>query len=86
MARLNFQRLQETYTEGAAQNWKSDIHGHPIPGIAHGAEFGLEPPGSTKLPNAPGVPDRMANMPKPGQVPTPAPQAPQKSPGFFSFL
>ena len=86
MARLNFQRLQETYTEGAAQNWKSDIHGHPIPGIAHGAEFGLEPPGSTKLPNAPGVPDRMTNMPKPGQMPKPAPQAPQKAPGFFSFM
>jgi len=41
MARLNYQRLKETYQEGAAQGWSSDIHGHPIPGLAHGAEFGL---------------------------------------------
>jgi hypothetical protein len=44
MARLNYQRLKETYTEGAAQGWKSNIHEHPIPGLAHGAEFGLHPP------------------------------------------
>ena len=43
MARLNYQRLKETYQEGAAQGWSSDIHGHPIPGLAHGAEFGLQP-------------------------------------------
>ena len=40
LARLNYQRLQDTYQEGAAQMWSSDIHGHPIAGIAHGAEFG----------------------------------------------
>jgi DNA-directed RNA polymerase beta' subunit len=41
MARLNHQRLRETMMEGAAQNWKSDIHGrHPIPGLMYGAEFG----------------------------------------------
>ena len=44
LARLNYQRLKETYTEGAAQGWKSNIHsGHPIPALAHGAEFGLRP-------------------------------------------
>lgn len=88
MARLNFQRLEETYVEGAAQNWKSDIHGHPIPGIAHGAEFGLEPPDSVKLPNAPGVPDRMTNIPKvvpPGR-PSPTLPSERKSSGFFSFI
>jgi DNA-directed RNA polymerase subunit beta' len=87
MARLNFQRLQETYVEGAAQNWKSDIHGHPIAGIAHGAEFGLEPPGSVKVPNAPGITERISNVPK-----TPPPGKPsstlksEKKPGFFSFI
>jgi DNA-directed RNA polymerase subunit beta' len=43
MARLNYQRMKETYQEGAAQGWASDIHGHPIPGLAHGAEFGMRP-------------------------------------------
>ena len=42
LARLNYQRLQETYQEGAAQMWSSDIHGHPISGVAHGAEFGYK--------------------------------------------
>jgi len=41
MARLNHQRLRHTLMEGAAQGWKSDIHGrHPIPGLMYGAEFG----------------------------------------------
>jgi len=43
MARLNYQRLKGTYEAGAAQGWSSDIHGHPISGLAHGAEFGLRP-------------------------------------------
>ena len=87
MARLNFQRLEETFVEGAAQNWKSDIHGHPIPGIAHGAEFGLEPPGSVKLPNASALPERMSNIPKVRPPGNPSPSLPsQKNPGFFSFL
>ena len=42
LARLNYQRLQDTYQDGAAQMWSSDIHGHPISGIAHGAEFGYK--------------------------------------------
>ena len=42
LARLNYQRLEDTYREGAAQMWSSDIHGHPIAGIAHGAEFGYK--------------------------------------------
>ena len=42
LARLNYQRLQDTYQEGAAQMWSSDIHGHPVAGIAHGAEFGYK--------------------------------------------
>jgi DNA-directed RNA polymerase subunit beta' len=87
MARLNFQRLEETFVEGAAQNWKSDIHGHPIPGIAHGAEFGLEPPGSVKLPNASALPERMSNIPKVRPPGNPSPSLPsQKNSGFFSFL
>lgn len=45
LARLNYQRLKDTYVEGAQQGWKSNVHsGHPIPGLAHGAEFGLRPP------------------------------------------
>lgn len=70
MARLNFQQLQQTFVEGGAQNWKSDIHGHPIPGIAHGAEFGIEPP--------------VAAAPTPS-APKPPAAAPQKSTSFFSF-
>ena len=51
MARLNYRRLKETYQEGAAQGWASDIHGdHPIPGLAHGAEFGLKPYEPPKVP------------------------------------
>lgn len=42
LARLNYQRLQDTYQDGAAQMWSSDIHGHPIAGIANGAEFGYK--------------------------------------------
>jgi DNA-directed RNA polymerase subunit beta' len=48
MARLNYRKLQETYEEGAAQGWSSDIHGHPIPGLAHGAEFGIRQPKGIK--------------------------------------
>jgi hypothetical protein len=54
MARLNYQRLKDTYTEGAAQGWKSNIHDHPIPGLAHGAEFGLRPPTARTPPPATG--------------------------------
>jgi DNA-directed RNA polymerase subunit beta' len=44
MARLNYRELKNTYQEGAAQGWSSDIHGsHPIPGLMHGAEFGIRP-------------------------------------------
>jgi DNA-directed RNA polymerase subunit beta' len=41
LGRLNFQQLGKTFHEGAAQNWKSDIHGSTIAGMAHGAEFGI---------------------------------------------
>jgi hypothetical protein len=41
MGRLNFQRLENTFREGAAQGWASDIHGSTIAGMAHGAKFGL---------------------------------------------
>lgn len=41
LARLNYQGLHGTVIQGAAQGWKSDIHGtHPIPGLAMGHEFG----------------------------------------------
>lgn len=43
MARLNYRYLKDTFIDGASQNWSSDIHGHPIAGLAHGAEFGLDP-------------------------------------------
>ena len=62
MARLNYQRLKDTFQEGATQSWSSDIHGaHPIPGLAHGAEFGLRAP---KVLPAPGKKDGPA-APKP---------------------
>jgi DNA-directed RNA polymerase subunit beta' len=45
MARLNHERLHETIIEAANKGWGTNIHGtHPIPGIAHGAEFGLKHP------------------------------------------
>ena len=45
MALLNYQRLANVLTTGAAQGWKSDLHGsHPVPGYAHGVEFGKPPP------------------------------------------
>lgn len=41
MARLNFRRLRQSVLEGAAKNWKSDLHGpNPVPAYAFGAEFG----------------------------------------------
>lgn len=51
MARLNYQKLKSTYQEGAAQGWSSNIHDHPIPGLAHGAEFGLKTPKPLAPPN-----------------------------------
>lgn len=49
LARLNYQQLSKTLQEGAAQGWKSDLHGsHPIPGIAYGAEFGRPPADRSK--------------------------------------
>jgi DNA-directed RNA polymerase subunit beta' len=44
MGRANFRRLRNTFEEGAAQAWSSDIHESPVAGIAHGAEFGLKKP------------------------------------------
>ena len=41
MARLNFRRLKQSILEGAAKNWKSDLHGsNPVPAYAFGSEFG----------------------------------------------
>ena len=41
VAHLNFQRLTSTIQQGAAEGWKSNIHGfHPIPAVALGVEFG----------------------------------------------
>ncbi len=41
MGRLQTNRLQEHIMTAAALGQKSDIHGlHPVPGLAHGAEFG----------------------------------------------
>ena len=41
LARLNYNKLETTYREGGAQAWRSDIHGAPVAGLAHGAEYGL---------------------------------------------
>ena len=47
LARLQYQRLKETYTRAANEGWSSNIHGlSPIPGIAYGAELGKPPAGS----------------------------------------
>lgn len=49
MQRLNYQQLHTTVQQAAAQGWKSELHGSsPIPGLAHGAEFGRPPPGKAK--------------------------------------
>ena len=40
LARMNTQRLSETIADGAAGNWRSNIHGtHPVPAMAYAAEF-----------------------------------------------
>jgi DNA-directed RNA polymerase subunit beta' len=47
MQRLNYRYIHKTIQQGAAEGWKSDLHGvHPIPGMAFGAEFGKAPKGS----------------------------------------
>lgn len=47
-AKLNFNRLRDTITQGAAQGHRSNIHGtNPLPGLMYGAEFG-KPPASSK--------------------------------------
>lgn len=76
MARLNYRKLQETFEEGAAQGWSSDIHGHPIPGLAHGAEFGTKMPTGVQEP-AP----RMDTIPT-FKAPAPGPQP--SAGGFFN--
>ncbi len=46
LARLNYRELHSTLQQGAAQGWKSNLHGtHPVPGLAFGAEFGKPPAG-----------------------------------------
>lgn len=41
MARLQFQKLKKSLTNGATLGWSSDTHGlHPVPAMAHAAEFG----------------------------------------------
>lgn len=84
MARLNFQRLKDTLIEGGAQNWKSDINGHPIPGIAHGAAFGLDAP----KPVVPKAVTPVLNPPNPVRLsPTKkAVQKPKKPAGFFGNI
>lgn len=60
MAKLQHQRLKETLMEAAATMGRSDIHGsHPIPGVAYGAEFGL----NTTHANKPGY-GHLADVPK----------------------
>ena len=81
MARLNYQRLKETYVEGGAQNWSSDIHGHPIPGIAHGAAFGLPIPESTTLHKPVTQPSHLKAAPS--GLPTPVATS---TPRPFSFF
>lgn len=48
IAKLQHQRLKDTIAGAAAVSAKSNIHGmHPIPGLAYGAEFGLNQEKST---------------------------------------
>jgi hypothetical protein len=87
MARLNFQRLKDTLIEGGAQHWKSDIHGHPIPGLAHGAAFGLDAP---KTPTSPFAPPQTsvstAMRPKPVKLQPPSTPATHSTGFFGSFF
>ena len=83
MAKLNYTKLQQTYTEGAAQGWSSDIHGHPIPGLAHGVEFG------TKLPRGvepPGMMETVSPLKIPKVVQTPSLVLPDVTPTGFKSL
>jgi len=60
MAKLQHQHLRDTIAEAAAKGGVAHIHGtHPIPGVAYGAEFGLNmrdsgKPGMTHLHDVPG--------------------------------
>jgi DNA-directed RNA polymerase subunit beta' len=50
MARMQYQRLQDTVVDAALKNWGSDLHGmHPVPGMAYGAEFGKPALGVTSF-------------------------------------
>jgi len=41
MAQFGYRYIEKGLTEGAAQNWKSNVEGlHPIPAFAYGANFG----------------------------------------------
>jgi DNA-directed RNA polymerase beta subunit len=41
MGVLGYRYLSKALQEGASQGWSTDLHGtHPIPALAHGAEFG----------------------------------------------
>ena len=41
MAQLGYQKIKSSLTEGAAQNWKSNVEGtNPVPAFAYGASFG----------------------------------------------
>jgi hypothetical protein len=41
MAQLGYQKIKQSLTEGAAQNWKSNVEGaHPVPAFAYGVTFG----------------------------------------------
>jgi hypothetical protein len=45
LARMQSGGIKDTLLSGAAEGWRSDIHGvHPIPGMAYGKSFG-KPPG-----------------------------------------
>jgi DNA-directed RNA polymerase subunit beta' len=47
MARLQYRKLKDTYLRGAAEGWRSDIHGmSPVPGLIYSSEFGKPPSGS----------------------------------------
>jgi DNA-directed RNA polymerase subunit beta' len=46
MSRLNYRHIKSTIQQAASTRLESDLHGmNPIPGIAHGAEFGKPPKG-----------------------------------------
>lgn len=58
MAKMNYQRLEESVRNAAATGAYSDLHGeHPIPGMVYGAEFGMTSKNKVTHPHLKDVPE-----------------------------